>query len=50
MDFTPSLADSDVWIRLAAKTNGFEYYEYLLVYVDDVLILSHNPEPTQTCI
>jgi hypothetical protein len=50
MDFTPSLADPDVWLRPTAKPNGFEYYEYLLFYVDDVLILSHNPEPILTCI
>ena len=27
------------------KPNGFEYYEYLLVYVDDVLAISHDPKP-----
>jgi hypothetical protein len=42
MDFIPSMADPDVWIRPASKPNGFAYYEYLLVYVDDVLILSHD--------
>ena len=25
------------------KPNGFQYYEYLLAYVDDILVLSHNP-------
>jgi len=24
------------------KPNGFEYYEYLVVYVDDILVLSHH--------
>jgi hypothetical protein len=50
MDFVPSMADPDVWMRPAAKPNGFAYYEYLLVYVDDVLILSHDPKPILTCI
>ena len=50
MDFVASLADPDVWMRPAVKDNGFEYYEYLLVYVDDILILSYQPEPILTCI
>ena len=43
MNFKPSLADRDVWYRAACKENGFEYYEYLLVYVDDILAISHQP-------
>jgi hypothetical protein len=35
-------ADPDVWLRPARKPDGFEYYEYILVYVDDLLVLSHN--------
>jgi len=49
MNFTPSLADPNVWMRAACKENGFSYYEYLLVYVDDILILSHSPTPILTC-
>ena len=37
--------NADVWMRPATKPNGFEYYEYLLVYVDDILAISHNPKP-----
>jgi hypothetical protein len=43
MNFKPSLADRDVWYRAACKKNGFEYYEYLLVFVDDILAISHQP-------
>ncbi len=43
MGFKPSLADPDVWYRAACKEDGFEYYEYLLVYVDDILAISHKP-------
>jgi len=43
MDFKPTLADPDVWYRAAVTDNGKEYYEYILVYVDDILVLSHAP-------
>jgi hypothetical protein len=43
MNFKPSLADPDVWYKPACKENGFEYYEYILVYVDDILAISHKP-------
>jgi hypothetical protein len=43
MDFKPTLADPDVWYRPAIKDNGMEYYEYILVYVDDILAISHSP-------
>ncbi len=29
--------------RAHAKSDGSKYYELILVYVDDVLIISHNP-------
>ena len=41
--FTSSLADPDLWYRAATKPDGFHYYEYFLVYVDDILVLSHFP-------
>lgn len=31
-------------MRAACKPNGYEYYEYILVYVDDLLVVSHAPE------
>ena len=34
--FVPTRADPDVWHRPAAKEDGFEYYEYVLCYVDDI--------------
>jgi Reverse transcriptase (RNA-dependent DNA polymerase) len=43
LGFTPCPADPDVWLREAVKPNGEEYYEYILVYVDDILVLSHDP-------
>jgi hypothetical protein len=43
LGFISSLADPDVWYREATKPCGFQYYEYLLAYVDDILVLSHDP-------
>ena len=43
MGFTSSIADPDVYLRPNAKPDGSKYYEYILVYVDDVLIVSHSP-------
>jgi hypothetical protein len=43
LGFTSSLADPDVWYRAATKPDGFQYYEYLFVYVDDMLVISHDP-------
>jgi len=42
LGFTPCLADPDVWIRAATKPDGTEYYEMVLVYTDDLLIVSHK--------
>jgi hypothetical protein len=39
-------ADPDVWIRPGVKPDGFEYYEMVVVYVDDVLCISHDPAAT----
>jgi hypothetical protein len=37
------LADLDVWHHPAETADGFHYYEYILVYVDDILSISKNP-------
>jgi hypothetical protein len=42
LGFQSSLADPDMWYRSATKPNSFEYYEYILVYVDDLLVVSHE--------
>ncbi len=44
MNFKSSLADADVWMRPAIKDSGQTYYEYIFVYVDDILVLSMNPQ------
>ncbi len=44
MGFRSSLADPDVWLRPAVKSNGYKYYEYILAYVDDILAISFDPD------
>ena len=43
MGFLSCLADLDVWRQPAISQDGNEYYEYLLVYVDDMIAMSINP-------
>ena len=44
MGFEHSLADNDFWLRRDMKPDGTPYYSYILVYVDDILIVSCSPE------
>ena len=46
MKYEPTYADPDVWRRPAVTPDGFEYYELVLAYVDDLLCISHNPKAT----
>lgn len=43
MGFTSTKADVDVYRRRASKEDGTAYYEYLVVYVDDIICVSENP-------
>ena len=42
--FSSCLADPDVWFRPAIKSDGTPYYEYILLYTDDVLSIGQNDE------
>ena len=44
INYLPYRADPNVWIRKARKSNGTEYYEYMLLYVDDFLAISETPK------
>ena len=44
LDFQSCLADPDVWMRPAQKADGSEYWEYVLIYTDDVLVISTQGE------
>ena len=48
--YRPSKADADVWMRPAIKGNGFKYWEYILCYVDDILVISHQASKTMKSI
>jgi hypothetical protein len=44
LGFKNCLADLDVYIWPNVKPCRTHYYEYVLVYVDDVLMVSYDPQ------
>ena len=46
MKYTRCKPDHDVWYRPAINPNGFDYYEYVLIFVDNILNISHDTEVT----
>ena len=44
MKFNMCLADNDIWFKADTKEDGSEYYTYICIYVDDILICSENPK------
>jgi len=46
MGYVSTKADPDVWLRPAVRNDGHLYYEMLLIYVDDILCVSHQPQRT----
>jgi hypothetical protein len=42
--YRPTKADSDVWLRPAKKSNGFEYYEMFLCYQVKFVIVSYTQQ------
>jgi hypothetical protein len=45
LGFSSLRGDPDVWMRLSKRTStGEAYYEYVLLYVDDVLVISECAE------
>ena len=42
MGYRPDYSDPYLWLRIAVKSDGFEYYEYIISYVDNVLCIYHN--------
>ena len=42
-------ADPDLCMRVA-NNGGIDYYEYMLLYVDDCLIVSKYPEESLSCL
>ena len=44
LGFKSCQADPDFWVREAVKPDGSQYWEYVLLYVDDCLVISDNGE------
>jgi hypothetical protein len=44
LEYESCLADPDVWMRKTTRANKSEYYEYMLIYTDDLLAISENPK------
>lgn len=43
MGYKSCRADPDLWVRVAKRQDGSEYYEYMLLYVDDALAINEDP-------
>ena len=41
--YVPCEADPDVWMKANTDGKVRDYYEYVLIYVDNVLAISHEP-------
>ena len=37
-------ADPDIWMKAETRPDGFRYYSYVLLYVDDCLCIHHDAE------
>lgn len=44
--FKSSIADPDVWLQQSTLPDNQHYYKYILVYVDNILCISHNLKET----
>ena len=42
--FTPCLVNPNVWMHEPQKANGSSYWEYVLLYVEDALMISDNAQ------
>ena len=40
MGFKSSITDPDVWMREATKIDGEGYYKYILIYVENLIVIS----------
>ena len=42
LNFSPCPADPDVWMQPVQKGDGTPCYDYILLYVDDALVVRDN--------
>ena len=50
LGYRPSIADTAIWMQPEVRPGGFVYYEYVLLYIDDVLCISDLPVCTMKLI
>ena len=50
MVFKSTLADPDVWLKTVMASDGFKYYTYILVYVDDIIMFDKYPRKYMSMI
>ena len=44
LGFQSCKADPDIWFRPSIKSDGAGYYQYVLIYTDDILEIMEEPE------
>ena len=44
LGYESCLPDPDLWMREVTTDDGVSYYEYMLLYTDDCLVISKNPQ------
>ena len=44
MNFEPSRADPDIWVRMSTNSRGEKYREWRVLYVDDSIVISKEPK------
>jgi hypothetical protein len=50
LGYTSCKADPDVWMRVNSKPSGERYWEFVLMYVDDIMCISHDPQKVMDLI
>ena len=50
LGYRSTIADPNVYRKPCKKPDGSKYYSYLIIYVDDVLCIHHNPKITMDAI
>ena len=44
MGYCSCPADPDLWLKEQTNKKGKRYYSYILYYMDDLLVVCHNPK------
>ena len=44
MNFEPSRADPDIWLRMSTNSRGEKYQKRIVVYIDYLLVISKEPK------